>query len=192
MPYYVLRAAQFLLLMGAVVLSTTVLDKLKIVQKHKFIKFIPVVLTLILFFVPFEEMLTFSSKEAAFSGTVLGTPIAEAEQEESFGVFYKDKRDRYYVAFYTMENGRYRKCGDDDLEKPYSENADGISTEIFCLNETSERYLFVWTSGEVLSVSDESGNVFETQREKSATFILAPLSASCDTLTVNGVQWALS
>ena len=55
MLFSFLRMLLWVMLMVAVVISSVVLNKLKIVQKHKILKFIPVILVLILFFVPFSR-----------------------------------------------------------------------------------------------------------------------------------------
>ncbi len=200
MLFTFLRMLLWVLLMAAVVLSTLVLGKLKIVQEKKggkYLKLIPVVLVLVLFFVPFEEMLTFSSPDTAFSGTTIGTPLLSASHEESHGFFYKDRRGKYSVVFFTETDGRYKKCDEDAQEMVFSETRDGVSVELFHMKDTDEYYLLVWSPSETLSVSDVHGTDFAVKKEGNAknpvSFTMAAIDFSeAYALTVNGEAFPLA
>ncbi|MBQ9747686.1 MAG: hypothetical protein IJV98_02765 [Clostridia bacterium] len=192
MLFSFLRMLLWVMLMVAVVISSVVLNKLKIVQKHKILKFIPVILVLILFFVPFEEMLTFSSPDTAFSGTTVGTPLATAAHEESYGFFYKDRRGSYSVVFFSETDGRYKKYAEDEIAQIQLGEANGATVELFRMADTGERYLLIWAPSDTLTVEDSLGTAFAVGRSGSdahpVSFTLAAIAPDADyALTVGGV-----
>ena len=72
MVFAFLQMLQWLSLMLAVVLMALVFKKLNVSEKKaKILKPIIVIFVLLFFFVPFDEIITFSTPEKAFSGNGL-------------------------------------------------------------------------------------------------------------------------
>ncbi len=191
MLFSILRAVLWILLMGTVVLSTLVLNKLKIVQKFKILKFIPVVIVLVLFFVPFEEMISFSSPDTAFSGTTIGTPLVSTAHGESHGFFFKDKLGKYTVVFFTQTDGKYKKCAEDENELVFSEQKNGVTVELLRAANTDDLYLLLFATADGFTAEDTLGTEFEIKRavsEKSAvSYAMAAITPNEGyTLIVNG------
>ncbi len=197
MLFAVIKLCKYLLLMGTVIFGTMIFKKMKISEKARKIASTSVVIfAVILFFVPFDEIITFGSSDTAFAGTVLGDQIAEAEGEKSHGVFFRDKRGTYSTVFFYKEDGRYHKCAAENREALASGEVNGIYADVFRIADTEDCYVIVRGYDSALAVTDSDGSVFDrgelTHSKGTLVCFMAEIDYDADyTLTVNGNVFTL-
>ncbi len=144
MLFAIIQLSQWLILMAAVIVGTWALKKMKLPEKtQKPAGILIVVLAIVFFFIPFDEILTFKTSETAFKGTVLGDELMEDSGEMTHGVFFRDKRGTYSTVFFYYENGRYHKCAAENRETLITGEENGIYADIYHIAGTEDEYLLV-------------------------------------------------
>ncbi len=197
MLFAALQLAQWLVLMGAVILGTWLLKKVKLSDTaRKITNAVIVLLAILFFFIPFDEILTFRTSDTAFSATVLGEALAEDEGEMTHGVFFRDKRGTYSTVFFYQEDGRYHKCAAGNRETLLTKEQDGIYVDVYHIAETEDDYILVRGFTEALVVTDSAGTVFETGTLETSSgtlrFAMACIPYGEDyALLVNGEEFVL-
>ncbi len=162
MLFAFLQMLQWLALMLAVVLMALVFKKLNVSEKKaKILKPVIVIFVLLFFFVPFDEIVSFSTPEKAFSGTVLGDALASAEGETTCGTFYRDPRGTYSTVFFHQNGERYKKCASEARETVFSAEENGIYVDIYRIAETDDAYIIVRGFVEKLDIHDNLSTDFE-------------------------------
>ncbi len=149
--------------MGSVLLGTFLFKKLKLKDTSKKIAHTAlVILAIIFFFIPFDEIMTFSSPETAFSATVLGEELAMTEGEDTVGFFFRDKRGTFSTVFYYKENGRYRMCPSEDRTLVTSAVSNDVYIDVYRIGKTHDHYTLVRGYVPALTIRDRYGNTYET------------------------------
>ncbi len=174
MLFSALQLLKYLFLMGTVLFGTTLLKKCKLSELARKIANVAILLLAMAFFsIPFQELLTFRSADTAFSATVLGDKLADAEGDDSYGAFFRDPRGTYSTVFFYKKDGKYYNCPSENRVLEMSVEEHGVYIDLYCIASTADCYVIIRGYDlDALMVQDTDGTSFRLHQLQTSQDLL--------------------